>query len=87
MRYSVRICKFVKFFSTQIDKEGMEPQITEKYVTDWMRARIGTGQFQDAASLAREFLRENHIDSPSSPEFSMVINVGFKLADEIAGQE
>ena len=65
----------------------MEPQITEQYVTDWMQARIRTGQFQDAASLAREFLRENHIDMASSPEFSLVMNVGFKLADEIARQE
>ena len=64
----------------------MESKLSEKYVMDWMRARIQTGQYQDAASLARDFLRGNQIDQATSPEFSLVMEVGFKLADEIAQQ-
>ena len=64
----------------------METKLSEKYVMDWMRARLQSGQYQDAASLAREFLQENNIDHVLSPEFSMVMEVGFKLADEIAEQ-
>jgi len=64
----------------------METKLTEKYVMDWMRSRIRGGQFQDAASLAREFLQENQIDDVLSPDFRLVMDAGFKMVDEIAGQ-
>lgn len=58
--------------------------MTEKEIIDWMRARVQAGQFNDAASLAREFLQEKDIHDVLDPEFQRVMDAGFKLAGEIA---
>lgn len=58
--------------------------VTEDSVIKWMRQRIATGQFDNAASLAREFLEEHRISDVLSPDFARVINAGFTLAPEIA---
>ena len=61
--------------------------ITEEMVTHWMRLRIAAGNYDSAASLAREFLDEYHISDVLDPDFDCVINAGFSLAPEIAQQK
>lgn len=58
--------------------------ITEDHVLKWMRERIAEGHFDTAASLSREFLEAHNIHDVLDPDFSRVINVGFRLAPEIA---
>lgn len=57
---------------------------SEEEIIDWMRSRVQAGEFNDAASLAKEFLDEHHIDDVLDPTFQQVIDAGFKLAGEIA---
>jgi hypothetical protein len=57
---------------------------TEDEIMDWMRARVQAGDFQDAASLARQFLDEHHVHNVLDPTFQQVMDAGFKLAGEIA---
>ena len=56
----------------------------EEDVLKWMRARVNSGDFDDAASLAREFLTEHKIHDVMDPAFQQVMDAGFKLAGEIA---
>jgi hypothetical protein len=58
--------------------------ITEEAVTHWMRQRIVSGNYDTAASLAREFLEKHHICDVLDPDFDRVINAGFSLAPEMA---
>ena len=58
--------------------------ITEDAVLKWMRQRIAVGQYDTAASLAREFLDEHNIHDVLDPDFTCVMDVGFRLAPEIA---
>jgi len=60
--------------------------MTEDKVLQWMRRRIAEGNFDTAASLSREFLDEHNIHDVLDPDFSRVIDVGFRLAPEIAEQ-
>lgn len=57
---------------------------SENEIMDWMRTRVKTGNFNDAASLAQEFLQKNDIHDVLDPEFQRVMDAGFKLACEIA---
>jgi hypothetical protein len=58
--------------------------VTKESVTQWMRQRIADGNYDTAASLAREFLDQHQIHDVLSPDFDCVIKVGFSLATEIA---
>jgi len=58
--------------------------ITEDTVLKWMRRRLASGNYDSAADLARQFLQEHQIDNTLSPEFACVMEVGFRLAPEIA---
>lgn len=58
--------------------------ITEEQVMKWMRGRVQSGEFENAAALAKEFLDQHDIHNVLDPEFQMVIDAGFKLAGEIA---
>jgi hypothetical protein len=58
--------------------------MTEDKIIEWMRSKISTGQYTDAASLARAFLDHYDIKNTNDPNFTMTIDAGFKLADEIA---
>ena len=60
--------------------------VTEEAVLQWMRKRLASGRYDTAASLAREFLNEHRICDVLDPDFTCVMNAGFKLAPEIAGQ-
>ncbi|MHC4551759.1 MAG: hypothetical protein ACYSUT_03180 [Planctomycetota bacterium] len=57
---------------------------SEDEIMDWMRTRVQTGEFNDAASLAQEFLQQNDIHDVLDPDFQRVMDAGFKLAGEIA---
>lgn len=58
--------------------------MTEDRILKWMRQRIDAGRYDTAASLAREFLDEHNIHDVLSPDFMRVMDVGFRLAPEIA---
>lgn len=58
--------------------------ISEATIKKWMRQRLAEGQYDNAASLAREFLEEHQIRDVLSPDFSQVMDAGFSLAPEIA---
>ncbi len=62
------------------------PTLTEDAVLKWMRRRIAAGQYDTAASLAREFLGEHNIHDVLDPDFACVMDVGFRLAPEMAQQ-
>ena len=68
------------------DKKGMH-MITEEVVKDWMRQRMTSGNYDSAASLARDFLDEHQICDVMDPAFMCVINAGFSLAPEMAQQK
>ncbi len=57
---------------------------SETEIIDWMRARVEAGEFNDAASLAKEFLDQHQIHDVLDPTFQKVMDAGFELADEIA---
>ena len=58
--------------------------MTEKEIMDWMRSRVKAGDFNDAASLAKEFLEQHQIHNVMDPTFQRVMDAGFELAGEIA---
>jgi hypothetical protein len=58
--------------------------IAKDTVLNWMRTRIESGEYDNAASLAREFLDEHNIHNAADPDFACVIDAGFMLASEIA---
>jgi hypothetical protein len=58
--------------------------ITEDCGIKWIRQRITASQYENAATLAREFPEEYPISDVFSPDFARVINAGFAEAPEIA---
>ena len=58
--------------------------MTEDTILQWMQRRIDSGQYDTAASLAREFLDLHNIHDVHDPNFARVIDVGFRLAPTIA---
>ena len=58
--------------------------MNEEKIITWMRERIHTDKFTDAASLAGDFLREHNITDTLDPVFAQTIDAGFKVAEEIA---
>jgi hypothetical protein len=57
--------------------------MTEYEITEWMREKIRDDGFTDATSLAESFLRAHQISDALDPVFSLSLDVGFKVAQEI----
>ncbi|MEN8127444.1 MAG: hypothetical protein ABFR90_06520 [Planctomycetota bacterium] len=61
--------------------------MTEEKITQWMREKVLQTGFTDATSLAESFLTEHHISDALDPDFSLSLDAGFKIAQEIRDQE
>ena len=46
--------------------------MTEKEIMNWMQNKVKDGEFNDAASLAKEFLHTHEITNSLDPDFSSV---------------
>ena len=57
--------------------------MNEQKIMDWMRERVQKVGFTDATTLAESFLSEHHIMDALDPEFSLSLDVGYKVAQEI----
>ena len=61
--------------------------MTENQIIQWMRERVNITGFTDATSLAESFLREHQISDALDPDFSLSLDAGFKVAQEIRDQQ
>lgn len=61
--------------------------MTEEQIINWMRQKVSRHGFSDATSLAEEFSREHHINDALDPDFSLSLDVGFKIAQEIRDKQ
>jgi len=59
--------------------------MTEEEIMQWMRDKVKTDGFTDAASLAEDFLKSHSITSPLDPTFAKTLDAGFKIAQEVHG--
>ena len=57
--------------------------MSEDQVLDWMRQKIREEGFTNATSLAESFLHAHHINDALDPVFSLSLDAGFKIAQEI----
>ena len=57
--------------------------MTEDEITQWMRETIRDKGFTDATTLAESFLKAHHINDALDPDFSLSLDVGFKVAQEV----
>ena len=55
----------------------------EEQIVQWMRQKVKKDGFVNATSLADSFLQEHHITDVLDPDFSLTLDVGFKVAQEI----
>jgi hypothetical protein len=60
-------------------------EMTEEDIMNWMRDKVKTDGFTDAASLAEEFLQIHKVTDTLDPDFSKTLDAGFKIAQEIHG--
>lgn len=61
--------------------------MNEEMIIQWMRERVEQVGFTDATSLAESFLSAHHIGDALAPEFSLSLDAGFKIAQEIRDQQ
>ena len=61
--------------------------MTEEQIMNWMRQKVNEHGFTDATSLAEEFSREHHIFDALDPEFSLSLDAGYKVAQEIRDKQ
>lgn len=61
--------------------------MTENQILDWMRHKIRENGFTNATSLAESFLQEHQINDELDPVFSLSLDAGFKIAQEIRDQQ
>ena len=61
--------------------------MNEEMITQWMRQRIEQVGFTDATTLAESFLSAHRINDALAPEFSLSLDVGYKIAQEIRDQQ
>ena len=59
--------------------------MTEEQIIQWMRDKVKTDGFKDAASLARGFLTTHDINDALDPQFTTTLEAGFKVAQEVHG--
>lgn len=57
--------------------------MTEEMIVQWMREKVKRDGFTNATSLAESFLQEHQITDVLDPDFSLTLDVGFKIAQEI----
>lgn len=57
--------------------------MTEEQILQWMYEKIKRDGFTNATSLAESFLQEHRITDVLDPAFSLTLDVGFKVAQEI----
>ncbi len=60
--------------------------MTEEKITQWMHEKVKKDGFTNATSLAESFLQEHRITDVLDPDFSLTLDVGFKVAQEIKDQ-
>ena len=61
--------------------------MTEQEITHWMREKIREDGFTNATTLAESFLKAHHVNDALDPVFSLSLDVGFKVAQEIRDQQ
>ena len=61
--------------------------MTEEAIMQWMRERVERVGFTDATTLAESFLSAHHINDALDPEFSLSLDAGYKVAQEIRDQQ
>ena len=61
--------------------------MTEQEIMDWMRVRVKTDGFTNATALAESFLKAHHINDALDPDFSLSLDVGFKVAQEVRDRQ
>ena len=57
--------------------------MTEYEITQWMREKIKDDGFTNATTLAESFLKAHQINDALDPVFSLSLDVGFKVAQEV----
>ncbi|HPY77117.1 MAG TPA: hypothetical protein PLQ45_04670 [Anaerohalosphaeraceae bacterium] len=60
--------------------------MTEEKIAQWMYEKVKKDGFTNATSLAESFLQEHRITDVLDPDFSLTLDVGFKVAQEIKDQ-
>ena len=60
--------------------------MTEEKIAQWMYEKVKKDGFTNATSLAESFLQEHRITDVLDPDFSLTLDVGFKIAQEIKDQ-
>ena len=63
----------------------MTERITEAQAMKWMRKKVKKDGFKTAADLARQFLETRDINQAHHPDFPVVIDASFKVAEEVYG--
>ena len=61
--------------------------MTENQIIEWMREKVRESGYTDATSLAENFLREHQITDALDPDFSLSLDAGYKVAQEIRDKE
>lgn len=61
--------------------------MTEYEITEWMHEKINADGFSDATTLAESFLKAHNINDALDPDFSLSLDVGFKVAQEVRDQK
>ena len=61
--------------------------MTEDKIVQWMHEKVKKDGFTNATSLAESFLQEHHITDVLDPDFSLTLDVGFKIAQEIKDRQ
>ncbi len=61
--------------------------MTEGQIMQWMRERVKQIGFTNATTLAESFLKEYHIKDALDPEFSLSLDAGFKVAQEVRDKD
>lgn len=61
-------------------------KITEEYILRWMRQKVRKDGFSNATTLAESFLQTHKINDALDPVFSLSLDAGFKIAQELRDQ-
>lgn len=61
--------------------------MTEVEITQWMREKIRDDGFTNATTLAESFLKAHQIQDALDPVFSLSLDVGYKVAQEVRDQQ
>lgn len=61
--------------------------MTEEKIIQWMHEKVKKDGLTNATSLAESFLQEHRISDVLDPDFSLTLDVGFKVAQEIKDQQ